>query len=163
MAAAGVEYGLRVTRGRNRTDEGVLSTMRALLDAGADINARMLTEPQGESAAHLLVIEQRLSDYQLRLSRPAGAERARDAASHGAARRRDEGLHADREVPRRERRGPLREGRERPHGARSRDGNYNEPFLRQAAEPHAETAAVLKELMAAQPPAEQGSATAAAR
>ena len=63
MAAAGVEFGLRVTRGRNRTEEGVMTTMRALLDAGADINARMLTEPQGESAAHQLVIEQRLSDY----------------------------------------------------------------------------------------------------
>ena len=42
------------------------------------------------------------------------------------------------------------------------EGNYNEPFLRQAAEPHAETAAVLKELMAANPPpAELSNATAA--
>ena len=45
MAAAGVEFGTRVTRGRNRTNEGVLATMRLLLDAGADINARMVTEP----------------------------------------------------------------------------------------------------------------------
>ncbi|HEY6510286.1 MAG TPA: ankyrin repeat domain-containing protein, partial [Vicinamibacterales bacterium] len=44
MAAAGVEFGTRVTRGRNRTNEGVLATMRLLLDAGADINARMVTE-----------------------------------------------------------------------------------------------------------------------
>jgi hypothetical protein len=44
------------------------------------------------------------------------------------------------------------------------EGNYNEPFLRQAAEPHPETAAVLKELMAANPPsADTSSATAAAR
>jgi ankyrin repeat protein len=44
------------------------------------------------------------------------------------------------------------------------EGNYNEPFLRQAAEPHADTAAVLKELMAARPPtATQTSATAASR
>jgi hypothetical protein len=63
MAAAGVEYGLRVTRGRNRTEEGVLATMQLLLDAGADIDARMLTEPRGDAAAHLLVIEQRLGDY----------------------------------------------------------------------------------------------------
>jgi hypothetical protein len=28
MAAAGVEFGDRVTRGRNRTEEGVLATMR---------------------------------------------------------------------------------------------------------------------------------------
>jgi len=46
MAAAGVEFGTRVTRGRNRTDEGVLATMRLLLDAGADINARTVTEPR---------------------------------------------------------------------------------------------------------------------
>jgi ankyrin repeat protein len=46
MAAAGVEFGNRVTRGRNRTEEGVLETLRLLLDAGADINARMVTEPR---------------------------------------------------------------------------------------------------------------------
>jgi ankyrin repeat protein len=46
MAAAGVDFGTRVTRGRNRTNEGVLATMRLLLDAGADINARMVTEPR---------------------------------------------------------------------------------------------------------------------
>jgi ankyrin repeat protein len=46
MAAAGVEFGARVTRGRNRTSEGVLATMRLLLDAGADVNARMVTEPR---------------------------------------------------------------------------------------------------------------------
>jgi ankyrin repeat protein len=44
MAAAGVEFGDRVTRGRNRTKEGVLATMQLLLDAGADINARMVTD-----------------------------------------------------------------------------------------------------------------------
>ena len=49
MAAAGVEFGDRVTRGRNRTDEGVLATMQLLLDAGADINARMVTERRNRS------------------------------------------------------------------------------------------------------------------
>jgi ankyrin repeat protein len=44
MAAAGVEFGTRVTRGRNRTNEGVLATMKLLLDAGADINARMVSD-----------------------------------------------------------------------------------------------------------------------
>jgi ankyrin repeat protein len=44
MAAAGVEFGTRVTRGRNRTNEGVLATMKLLLDAGADVNARMVTD-----------------------------------------------------------------------------------------------------------------------
>src|SRR5438552_6377731 len=45
MAAAGVEFGTRVTRGRNRTEEGVLATMKLLVDAGADVNARSVTEP----------------------------------------------------------------------------------------------------------------------
>src|ERR671938_683443 len=44
MAAAGVEFGTRVTRGRNRTDEGVLATMKGLVDAGANGNARLLVE-----------------------------------------------------------------------------------------------------------------------
>src|SRR6516164_8362119 len=48
MAAAGVEFGTRVTRGRNRTTEGVLATMTLLLDAGANINARMVNEPRRE-------------------------------------------------------------------------------------------------------------------
>ncbi len=44
MAAAGVDYGARVTRGRNRTDEGVLATMDLLTKAGADVNARSLLD-----------------------------------------------------------------------------------------------------------------------
>jgi ankyrin repeat protein len=48
MAAAGVEFGTRVTRGRNRTTEGVLETMTLLLDAGANVNARMVNEPRRE-------------------------------------------------------------------------------------------------------------------
>jgi ankyrin repeat protein len=44
MAAAGVEFGQRVTRGRNRTEEGILATIQVLLDAGADVNAQMVTE-----------------------------------------------------------------------------------------------------------------------
>ena len=44
MAAAGVEFGTRVTRGRNRTDAGVLATMALLVDAGANVNARMVTD-----------------------------------------------------------------------------------------------------------------------
>jgi ankyrin repeat protein len=164
MAAAGVEFGLRVTRGRNRTDEGVISTMRALLDAGADINARMLIEPRGESAAHLLVIEQRLSDFSYDYrGRQVPSVRAKPhrTALHGAAMKgftpivkflgeNGADLYA-----------------QDANGATALDlaeGNYNEPFLRQAAEPHPETAAVLKELMAANPPsADTSSATAAAR
>lgn len=44
MAAAGVDFGQRVTRGRNRTDEGVLATMDLLIKAGADVNARDLLD-----------------------------------------------------------------------------------------------------------------------
>jgi len=50
MAAAGVDYATRLTRGRNRTDEGVIASMKALLAAGADINAKNLTEPRGGGA-----------------------------------------------------------------------------------------------------------------
>ncbi len=39
MAAAGVDFGSRVTRGRNRTEEGVLATMDLLVKAGANVNA----------------------------------------------------------------------------------------------------------------------------
>ena len=46
MAAAGVDYGARVTRGRNRTDEGVLATMDLLVKAGADVNARSIVDPR---------------------------------------------------------------------------------------------------------------------
>ena len=54
MAAAGVEFGARVTRGRNRTDEGVLATMRLLIDAGANVNARMVTEPRAAAARRVV-------------------------------------------------------------------------------------------------------------
>ena len=163
MAAAGVEFGLRVTRGRNRTDDGVISTMRALLDGGADINAKMLMEPRGESAAHLLVIEQRLSDYSYDYrGRQVPSVRAvpHRTALHGAAMKgftpivkflaeNGADLYA-----------------KDANGATALDlaeGNYNEPFLRQAAEPHEETAAVLKELMAAKPAPSQLSNASASR
>jgi ankyrin repeat protein len=45
MAAAGVEFGQRVTRGRNRTEEEVYATIEVLLAAGAGINAQMVREP----------------------------------------------------------------------------------------------------------------------
>jgi len=46
MAAAGLDYGSRVTRGRNRTDEGVLATMDLLIKAGANVNARSVVDPR---------------------------------------------------------------------------------------------------------------------
>ena len=47
MAAAGVDFGARATRGRNRTDEGVLATMDLLIKAGANVNARSVVDPRG--------------------------------------------------------------------------------------------------------------------
>jgi uncharacterized protein len=44
MAAAGVDYGARATRGRNRTDEGVLASMDLLIKAGAKVNAHSLLD-----------------------------------------------------------------------------------------------------------------------
>jgi ankyrin repeat protein len=164
MAAAGVEYGLRVTRGRNRTEEGVLSTMRALLDAGADINARMVTEPRGESAAHLLVIEQRLSDFSYDYrGRQVPSARAvpHRTALHGAA------MKGFTSIVRFLAENGADLYAKDANGRSALDlalGDYNEPFLRQTPEPHDETAAVLKELMAAKPPSAQlSSASAAAR
>src|SRR5689334_9696620 len=44
MAAAGVDYGARVTRGRSRTEEGVLATMDLLIKGGANVNARSVVD-----------------------------------------------------------------------------------------------------------------------
>jgi ankyrin repeat protein len=44
MAAAGVDYRARVTRGRNRTDEGVLATMDLLIKAGTNISAHSVVD-----------------------------------------------------------------------------------------------------------------------
>ena len=87
MAAAGVEFGARVTRGRNRTSEGVLATMRLLLDGGANVNAKMVTEPrrvvpEGTSQA---------AAFALGLRRPSQVPSAsavpHQTALHGAAER----------------------------------------------------------------------------
>ena len=88
MAAAGAEFGDRVTRGRNRTNDGVLATMKLLLDAGANINARMVTEPgrnpaEGLSnqAASLVAAQRRPSQV------PTAAAVPNQTALHGAAQR----------------------------------------------------------------------------
>jgi uncharacterized protein len=87
MAAAGVEFGTRVTRGRNRTNEGILATMRLLLDAGADINARMVAEPgrnpaEGLSQAAVFAVAQRRPSQM-----PSASAVPHQTALHGAAQR----------------------------------------------------------------------------
>lgn len=49
MAAAGVDHNERATRGHYRSEADTLATLQLLLDAGADIKARMLAEPPPES------------------------------------------------------------------------------------------------------------------
>ena len=88
MAAAGVEFGTRVTRGRNRTNEGVLATMRLLLDAGADINARMVTEPRravADGAAYRAVAAAGRGGRASQVPSPSAVPH--QTALHGAAER----------------------------------------------------------------------------
>jgi ankyrin repeat protein len=87
MAAAGVDYGLRVTRGRNRTDEGVLATMDLLIKAGANVNARSLADRRmgtayvpGDSAASA-VARRNGRDSQV----PSANAVPNQTALHGAA------------------------------------------------------------------------------
>jgi ankyrin repeat protein len=146
MAAAGVEFGDRVTRGRNRTNEGVLATMRLLVDAGANVNARMVIEPgrnpaDGLSqAAQFAVVIRRPSQI------PTAAAVPHQTALHGAAQRGftpfvkflvENG--ADLQV---------KDGRGRT--ALELAKGVGVPGVRQAAgEGHPETAALIESLMAA--------------
>ncbi len=88
MAAAGVEFGDRVTRGRNRTNEGVLATMKLLIDAGASVNATMVTErravvPENTSQAAAYAIQLRGRPSQV----PSPFAVPHQTAIHGAAQR----------------------------------------------------------------------------
>jgi len=133
----------------HRTEDGVLTTMQLLLDAGADVNARELTEPKGDAAAHQLVIDQRLADYSYDYRGrqvPSAHAIPHRTALHGAAMKGFNSIvsflvahGADLYAKDANGRTPLDLAM----------GDYNEPFLRQAAEPHQETVALLKTLMAA--------------
>ena len=149
MAAAGVEFGDRVTRGRNRTNDGVLATMKLLLDAGANINARMVTEPGRNPAEARRRL--RSSQSAQRRAEP-DADRGGRAASDGAAWRGAARLHAVREVPRRARRGSAGEGRQRTHGARPRERRRRGRRRQASREPFPETVELLESLMAAKTP-----------
>jgi uncharacterized protein len=151
MAAAGVEYGLRVTRGRNRTDEGVLATMQLLVDAGSDVNARMLTEPKGDAAAGLLVINQRLADFSYDYrGRQVPSPRAvpHRTALHGAAMKGFTPFVAFLAAHGADLYAKDANGRTALELA---EGHYEENFLKVAAEPHVDTVELLKKLMAETP------------
>src|SRR5690606_25763740 len=146
MAGAGVEFGQRVTRGRNRTDEGVLATMRLLLDAGANIEARSLMEQRGETAAHLLVIEQRLDDFTYdyrgrQVPSPRAVPNA--TALQGAAQR---GFNAFVEFL-------VENGADL--YAQDATGRTPLDVVKASREPMPETVALLERLMAANPPPEE--------
>lgn len=145
MAAAGVEYGLRVTRGRNRTEEGVLATLKLLVDAGADVNAQMVREPKGRVFVNASQRAQGASYDRRGRQVPSPYAVPHYTALHGAAMH---GLNSVIEFL-------------AAHGAdlEARDadgrtpidlamGNYQENFLRQAAEPLPETVALLEKLIA---------------
>jgi ankyrin repeat protein len=112
----------------------------------------MVTEPKGDAAAHLLVIEQRLNDFSYDYrGRQVPSSRAvpHRTALHGAAMK---GFNpivkflvehgADLYAKDANGRTPLDLAM----------GDYSEAFLRQAAEPQVETVALLKELIAEHPP-----------
>jgi ankyrin repeat protein len=148
MAAAGLEFNFRATRGFHRTNEGVLETLQLLLDAGADINARMVIEPSGYSAAHVLVAYQHLSDFSYDYrGRQVPSPRAvlHRTALHGAA---VNGFNsiieflvahgADLNAKDSKGRTPLDLAR----------GDVDDPMLRQAPAPRVATVELLQKLMA---------------
>lgn len=148
MAAAGVEYGLRVTRGRNRTNEGVLATLQLLADAGADVNARMVTEPDRE--VFEVAAQRAHGNTYARRGRqvPSPHAQPHHTALHGAAMRGFDFVieflaarGADLEAEDADGRTPLDLAR----------GDYTEDFRAQAPEPLPETAALLEKLIAEQP------------
>jgi ankyrin repeat protein len=152
MAAAGVEYGLRVTRGRYRTEEGMLATLQLLVDAGADINARMVTEPNGGLNYQGNAGRRRDFSYDSRGRQiPGPNAKSHRTALHGAALKGYNSVveflvknGADLHATDANGRTPLDLA----------NGRYEEDFLRQAAEPHVETVALIESLLAAQEAAE---------
>ena len=150
MAAAGAEYGLRVTRGRNRTDEGVLATLQLLVDAGADVEARMVEEPARRVFENA---SQRAAGYTYAgrgRQVPSPNAVPHQTALHGAAMRGFNAVveflaanGADLEAKDANGRTPLDLAK----------GNYSEDFQTARAEPHVETVALLERLIAERSPA----------
>jgi ankyrin repeat protein len=146
MAAAGLEYSLRITRGRYRTEESVLATLEMLVAAGADVDARMLTEPFSglDYAGQVSQPDFRYASRGRQV--PGVGAKLHRTALHGAAMRGFTFIveflaahGAELEV-------------EDADGKTALDlasGEYTEYFLRQKAQPHAETVALLEGLLEA--------------
>jgi ankyrin repeat protein len=149
MAAAGVEYGLRVTRGRHRTEEGVLETLQLLVDAGADIEARMLTEANSGLSYQGNASYARRDDFSYNRrgkQAPGPGAVPHRTALHGASLK---GFNSVVEFLAAN--GAQLEAKDA-NGRTPLDlamGRYDEDFLRQAAEPNVETVALLEKLIAA--------------
>jgi len=76
----------RVTRGRNRTNEGVLATMGLLLEGGADINARMVTDaPRAAEYSASANIAARTGRGGRASQMPTASAAPHETALHGAA------------------------------------------------------------------------------
>jgi cytohesin len=145
MAAAGVEYGQRVTRGRNRTEEGVIETIELLLAAGADINAQMISERNRRFVANGSQLSQG-SSYRARGQQVPGPDAVpHHTALHGAAMH---GYNSIVELL-------VENGADLTvrdaSGATAVDvamGEYQEDFRTTKADPLLDTASLLKDLMA---------------
>jgi ankyrin repeat protein len=150
MAAAGVEYGLRVTRGRFRTMENVVATLQLLVDAGADVNARMVTEEnagtnyQGNAAQRRLDFSYNSRGRQI----PGPAAVPHRTALHGAALKGFDPIVEFLVAHGADLYAKDAKGRTALDLAM---GRYEEDFLRQAAEPHETTVALLEKLIAEHP------------
>jgi len=83
MAAAGVEFGNRVTRGRNRTEEDVLATIRLLVEHGANVDAHMVVEARQTGADSASARLRRRTGSQV----PGPNAVPHQTALHGAAER----------------------------------------------------------------------------
>lgn len=85
MAAAGVEFGQRVTRGRNRTEAQVYETVERLLAAGADVNAQMIVEPNRQTFINGSALAQGTSYARRGRQVPSPFALPHHTALHGAA------------------------------------------------------------------------------
>jgi ankyrin repeat protein len=145
MAAAGVEFGQRVTRGRNRTEEQVYDTIKVLIEHGADVNAQMVVEPGRRTILSASQRAQQGNNGRARGQQvPSPYAVPHDTALHGAAMKGynsvvellvDNG--ADLTIPDAE-------------GALPIDvalGDYQEDFAPTAAEPLLDTASLIGKLM----------------